>query len=49
MGIIELLLVAVALGTDAFSLAIGIGMRGISNGGSGVCLEPSSCFTFSCP
>jgi putative Mn2+ efflux pump MntP len=31
MGIIELLLVAVALGTDAFSLAIGIGMRGISN------------------
>lgn len=31
MGIIELLLVAVALGTDAFSLSIGIGMRGISN------------------
>jgi len=31
MSFIGLLLVAIALGTDAFSLAIGIGMRGVRN------------------
>jgi len=31
MSLITLLLLAVALGTDAFSLAVGIGLRGVTN------------------